>query len=132
YGRDASRGHAEWWNLPHVYKAVQLHFRWGNNGGPGSEHTVEREQYPTETPDCSEAVIWTVIKHYIPLGEKQLAAFSSLKFRAGVPIVKTFRLVQPRRGRPVYRSFSSSAVAVGSLAPLLVSVCAALALSQSN
>lgn len=35
-------------NLKHTYKAVQLHFHWGKNGGPGSEHTIDGEQYPME------------------------------------------------------------------------------------
>ncbi|KAM4620265.1 LOW QUALITY PROTEIN: carbonic anhydrase 4a [Polymixia lowei] len=30
------------------YKAVQFHLHWGKNGGPGSEHTVDGEQYPME------------------------------------------------------------------------------------
>lgn len=35
-------------SLETTYKAVQLHFHWGNNGGPGSEHTIDGEQYPME------------------------------------------------------------------------------------
>ncbi|KAM6910859.1 carbonic anhydrase 4a [Lycodopsis pacificus] len=34
--------------LPTNYKAVQFHLHWGNNGGPGSEHTIDGEQYPME------------------------------------------------------------------------------------
>uniref|UniRef100_UPI0037E8C224 carbonic anhydrase 4a n=1 Tax=Semicossyphus pulcher TaxID=241346 RepID=UPI0037E8C224 len=34
--------------LPDMYKAVQFHLHWGNNGGPGSEHTIDGEQYPME------------------------------------------------------------------------------------
>ncbi|XP_068600822.1 carbonic anhydrase 4a [Brachionichthys hirsutus] len=34
--------------LPGTYKAVQFHLHWGDNGGPGSEHTVDGEQYPME------------------------------------------------------------------------------------
>lgn len=30
------------------YKAVQFHLHWGKNGGPGSEHTIDGEQYPME------------------------------------------------------------------------------------
>ncbi|XP_030638933.1 carbonic anhydrase IV c [Chanos chanos] len=30
------------------YKAVQFHFHWGENAGPGSEHTVDGERYPME------------------------------------------------------------------------------------
>lgn len=35
-------------NLPTIYKAVQLHLHWGKNGGPGSEHTIDGEQFPME------------------------------------------------------------------------------------
>ncbi|KAK3524379.1 hypothetical protein QTP70_028011, partial [Hemibagrus guttatus] len=35
-------------DLPTTYKAVQLHLHWGVNDGPGSEHTVDGEQYPME------------------------------------------------------------------------------------
>ncbi|XP_077361126.1 carbonic anhydrase 4a [Festucalex cinctus] len=34
--------------LPSTYKAVQFHLHWGTNGGPGSEHTIDGEQYPME------------------------------------------------------------------------------------
>ncbi|GLD47110.1 carbonic anhydrase 4-like protein [Lates japonicus] len=34
--------------LPSTYKAVQFHLHWGKNGGPGSEHTIDGEQYPME------------------------------------------------------------------------------------
>ncbi|XP_013866464.1 carbonic anhydrase 4 [Austrofundulus limnaeus] len=34
--------------LPTTYKAVQFHLHWGDNGGPGSEHTIDGEQYPME------------------------------------------------------------------------------------
>ncbi|XP_058239605.1 carbonic anhydrase 4-like isoform X1 [Hemibagrus wyckioides] len=35
-------------NLSHIYKAVQLDFHWGSSGSPGSEHTLDGEQYPME------------------------------------------------------------------------------------
>lgn len=35
-------------DLPTSYKAVQFHLHWGTNGGPGSEHTIDGEQYPME------------------------------------------------------------------------------------
>ncbi|XP_047463856.1 carbonic anhydrase 4a [Mugil cephalus] len=34
--------------LPTRYKAVQFHLHWGKDGGPGSEHTIDGEQYPME------------------------------------------------------------------------------------
>lgn len=36
--------------LANSYKAVQFHLHWGKNGGPGSEHTIDGEQYPMEVP----------------------------------------------------------------------------------
>ncbi|XP_041092534.1 carbonic anhydrase 4-like [Polyodon spathula] len=30
------------------YKALQLHLHWGTDAGPGSEHTIDGEQYPME------------------------------------------------------------------------------------
>ncbi|XP_072546753.1 carbonic anhydrase 4b [Salminus brasiliensis] len=30
------------------YKAMEIHFHWGKNGSPGSEHTIDGEQYPME------------------------------------------------------------------------------------
>ncbi|XP_051534747.1 carbonic anhydrase 4-like [Myxocyprinus asiaticus] len=35
-------------SLGTAYKAQQLHLHWGKNGGPGSEHTIDGEQYPME------------------------------------------------------------------------------------
>ncbi|KAK1788257.1 hypothetical protein P4O66_016688, partial [Electrophorus voltai] len=34
--------------LPDTYKAVQFHLHWGLDAKPGSEHTVDGEQYPME------------------------------------------------------------------------------------
>ncbi|KAG7314722.1 hypothetical protein KOW79_022025 [Hemibagrus wyckioides] len=200
-------------NLGAKYKAVQFHFHWGDKGGPGSEHTIDGEQYPMElhivhmrenfksleealkdptgvavlgyfyeesksankkydgliqaltkvesansnttisgislsnlitseknmtkyyryegsltTPYCTEAVVWTVFEIPIPLSKEQLSAFSSLKFLDGKPMTKTFRPVQPYKGRTVYRS--GSAVVMLSFSLFLVCVCIALGLSQ--
>ncbi|KAL6470897.1 hypothetical protein MHYP_G00195470 [Metynnis hypsauchen] len=35
-------------DLKATYKAMELHFHWGKDGGPGSEHTIDGEQYPME------------------------------------------------------------------------------------
>ncbi|XP_060704276.1 carbonic anhydrase 4a [Hemiscyllium ocellatum] len=35
-------------NLPHTYKAAQFHYHWGTDTDPGSEHTIDGEQYPME------------------------------------------------------------------------------------
>lgn len=42
--------------LSNSYKAVQFHLHWGNNGGPGSEHTIDGEQYPMEVVTRLDAV----------------------------------------------------------------------------
>lgn len=34
--------------LPATYKALQVHYHWGKDGGPGAEHTIDGEQYPME------------------------------------------------------------------------------------
>ncbi|XP_076002688.1 carbonic anhydrase 4b [Genypterus blacodes] len=72
------------------------------------------------TPDCAEAVIWTVFEEAIPLSRKQLAAFSALQFSDGKPMVKTYRPVQPLNSRQVY--YSSSHVAAISTVLLITSV----------
>ncbi|XP_008288765.1 carbonic anhydrase 4a [Stegastes partitus] len=54
-----NNGHSVQVGIPHLstisggglegtYKAVQFHLHWGKNGGPGSEHTIDGEQYPME------------------------------------------------------------------------------------
>lgn len=173
------------------YKTHQCHLHWGQNGGPGSEHTIDGEQYPMElhivhirenynsleeavgdpsgvavlgffyaesetdntkyepiinslnnitlpgtnatleamsidmlipphdtlekyfryqgsltTPECSEAVVWTVFEQTIPLSKEQLSAFSNLQFDNRTAMVNTYRPVQPWYGRKVYRSGS--------------------------
>lgn len=202
-------------NLGETYKAVQFHLHWGTNGGPGSEHTIDGEQYPMElhivhmkqrynrledalrdpsgvavlgffyevsssankkydlftqglrsiqntngnttlskislnqlilseanmtnyyrydgsltTPGCTEAVVWTVFENPIPLNGEQLRVFSTLKFSDGKQMVGTFRPVQPRNGRVVYRS--SGIAVVASAVLILVSISAALSLSRMN
>ncbi|XP_046876538.1 carbonic anhydrase 4a [Hypomesus transpacificus] len=50
-------------NLVMPYKAVQFHLHWGKNGGPGSEHTIDGEQYPMELH------IVHMKQHYTSLGD---------------------------------------------------------------
>ncbi|XP_030648927.1 carbonic anhydrase 4a [Chanos chanos] len=201
--------------LEGTYKAVQFHLHWGNNGGPGSEHTIDGEQYPMElhivhmkekyssltdalkdrtgvavlgffyeessstnrryddfvqalgkiqntsmnttlnsislerltlspgnmtsyyryegsltTPGCTESVVWTVFEHAIPLSRTQLKTFSSLRFHDGKPMVDTFRPIQPRNNRVVYRS--GTAVVVASVGLLVASLFVTLGLSRPN
>ncbi|XP_062872566.1 carbonic anhydrase 4b [Trichomycterus rosablanca] len=179
--------------LEDKYKAMEIHFHWGKNGGPGSEHTIDGEQYPMEmhivhikekyssvqeatedtsglavlgvffqesgsanknydsiidalpnitqpssnsslslasldmlipqktkfyryqgsltTPNCSEAVIWTVFEKPVDLDVQQLSAFSNLIFSNETAMVKTFRPVQPLNGREVYYSGATLASA---------------------
>ncbi|XP_019723252.1 carbonic anhydrase 4-like [Hippocampus comes] len=192
-------------NLPGTYKALQLHFHWGGDGGPGSEHTIDGERYPMEmhlvhikeqysslsravsepagvavlgfffqesnsankkfdalikalrriprpsnkttvrgislqmflpapadmsryfrydgsltTPDCAQAVVWTLFEKAVPLSRQQLSAFSQLAFSSGRPMVNTFRPVQPRNGRRVSRSGGPAAASPGPALGLLL------------
>lgn len=201
-------------SLASQYKAVQLHLHWGKDGGPGSEHTIDGEQFPMEmhivhikeqydslsqavrdragvavlgfffeesvsankrfdpllhalkyikwpsnsttlkgvslemftpsqkdmtkyfryngsltTPNCAEAVVWTLFENTVPLSRKQLTAFSQLQFSNGKQMVKTYRPVQPLNGRQVY--YSGSHVAVVSTVLLIVSGLLSSALSLS-
>ncbi|XP_065107172.1 carbonic anhydrase 4-like [Paramisgurnus dabryanus] len=198
-------------NLGETYKAIQFHLHWGRDGGPGSEHTIDGEQYPMElhivhmkqrynkiddalkdpsgiavlgffyeesnsankgydqlidalkkiqnkngnmtlrkislnqlilseermtnyyryngsltTPGCNEVVVWTVFENPIPLSKEQLQAFSSLYFHDGKRMVQTFRPVQSRNGRVVYRS--SGQVFVASALLLFTSITTAFSL----
>ncbi|KAK2816314.1 hypothetical protein Q7C36_022585 [Tachysurus vachellii] len=83
-------------------------------------------------PGCSESVIWTMFKEPIPLSKAQLAAFFDLKSKDGKPLVNTFRPVQPRKGRVVYRSHSGAAesVVVLSFTLVLLSVITTLSCNQ--
>ncbi|XP_064208305.1 carbonic anhydrase 4-like [Anguilla rostrata] len=64
-------------NLSSVYKAVQFHLHWGKDGGPGSEHTVDGEQYPMELH------IVHMKQHYASLGD-------ALKDPTGVAVLGFF------------------------------------------
>jgi carbonic anhydrase len=37
------------------YKALQLHFHWGKDGGPGSEHTIDGERFPMEVTKINQS-----------------------------------------------------------------------------
>ncbi|KAI5615570.1 carbonic anhydrase IV a precursor, partial [Silurus asotus] len=80
------------------------------------------------TPNCTEGVVWTVFEHPIPLSNEQLVAFTSLKFKDGKPMIKTFRPVQPNHGNPVYRSGCTAIML--SYTVLLACACSALGLSR--
>ncbi|XP_056138772.1 carbonic anhydrase 4b [Lampris incognitus] len=199
-------------NLVMPYKTVQLHLHWGKDGEPGSEHTIDGEQFPMEmhivhikeeykslsqalkdpngvavlgfffqessspnkkfgpfisalknikhpntnttlssvsldmlippqsnmtkyfryqgsltTPGCAEAAIWTLFENAILLSRQQLAAFSQLQFSNGVPMVNTYRPVQPLNSRQVY--YSGGQVTFVSPTLLISSVLASAGLS---
>ncbi|XP_067452010.1 carbonic anhydrase 4b, partial [Thunnus thynnus] len=72
------------------------------------------------TPNCSEAVVWSLFESTIPLSRKQLAAFNHLQFSDGNQMRKTYRPVQPLNGRQIY--YSGGHVAVVSTVLLISSV----------
>lgn len=109
------------------------------------------------TPGCTESVIWTLFESPIPLSAEQvsptprprapalralalhacvyllcpqLGAFSELKFHGGMPMVATFRPVQPLNGRLVF--YSGGTTVLTSSAFLVAAVAAAFGLSQPN
>ncbi|KAJ8275800.1 hypothetical protein COCON_G00075520 [Conger conger] len=64
-------------NLTSVYKAVQFHLHWGEKGGPGSEHTVDGEQYPMEL-------------HIVHMKQKYSSLGEALKDKTGVAVLGFF------------------------------------------
>ncbi|XP_035648066.1 carbonic anhydrase 4b [Oncorhynchus keta] len=59
------------------YKAVQLHLHWGKDGGPGSEHTIDGEQYPMEL-------------HIVNIKEEYNSLAEALQDTAGVGVLGFF------------------------------------------
>uniref|UniRef100_UPI003AACE86A carbonic anhydrase 4b n=1 Tax=Centroberyx gerrardi TaxID=166262 RepID=UPI003AACE86A len=86
-----------------------------------------RYQGSLTTPNCAEAVIWTVFENTIPLSRQQLTAFCQIQFSNGMLMVKTHRPVQPLNGRQVYHS--GGHVALVSTVLLITSVLASSGLS---
>ncbi|KAM6970625.1 carbonic anhydrase 4a [Aplochiton taeniatus] len=64
-------------NLETGYKAVQFHLHWGTNGGPGSEHTIDGEQYPMEL-------------HIVHMKQKYSDLKMALKDKTGVAVLGFF------------------------------------------
>ncbi|XP_040040273.2 carbonic anhydrase 4b [Gasterosteus aculeatus] len=56
------------------------------------------------TPDCAEAVTWSLFENTVPISMKQLALFAQLQFSNGKQMVQTYRPVQPLNGRQVFYS----------------------------
>ncbi|CDQ81612.1 unnamed protein product [Oncorhynchus mykiss] len=59
------------------YKAIQLHLHLGKDGGPGSEHTIDGEQYPMEL-------------HIVNIKEEYNSLDEALKDLAGVGVLGFF------------------------------------------
>uniref|UniRef100_A0A665TCJ4 Carbonic anhydrase n=1 Tax=Echeneis naucrates TaxID=173247 RepID=A0A665TCJ4_ECHNA len=72
------------------------------------------------TPNCAEAVVWSLFEKAIPLSREQLAAFSQLRFSDGQRMVRNYRPVEPLNGRQVY--YSGGQAAPASTALLIMSV----------
>ncbi|XP_054248866.1 carbonic anhydrase 15-like [Indicator indicator] len=73
-----------------------------------------RYQGSLTTPDCSQAVIWTIFEEPVEIGREQLRAFvSTLHFPADGPRLLTmtnnFRPPQPLGGRKVFASRAATA-----------------------
>ncbi|XP_063060186.1 carbonic anhydrase 4a [Engraulis encrasicolus] len=64
-------------NLDGGYKAVQFHLHWGTDGGPGSEHTIDGEQYPMEL-------------HIVHMKDKYTSLGDALKDPNGVAVLGFF------------------------------------------
>ncbi|XP_043574508.1 carbonic anhydrase 4a [Chiloscyllium plagiosum] len=61
-------------NLPYTYKAAQFHYHWGTETDPGSEHTIDGEQYPMEM-------------HIVHYNEKYGNLENALKHSDGVAVL---------------------------------------------
>uniref|UniRef100_A0A3Q3X1T4 Carbonic anhydrase n=1 Tax=Mola mola TaxID=94237 RepID=A0A3Q3X1T4_MOLML len=88
HGRLANNGHSVQLDLPQSirvkggnlvaqYKALQLHLHWGKDGGPGSEHTIDGEQFPMEM-------------HIVHIKEEYASLSQALKDSAGVAVLGFF------------------------------------------
>ncbi|XP_060744621.1 carbonic anhydrase 4b [Tachysurus vachellii] len=60
--------------LSEKYKAVEVHFHWGKNGGPGSEHTIDGERYPMEM-------------HIVHIKETYSTVQEAVKDRTGIAVL---------------------------------------------
>ncbi|EDV42041.2 uncharacterized protein Dana_GF17777 [Drosophila ananassae] len=54
------------------------------------------------TPECEEAVTWTVFSHVLPISLSLVTKFWRLRDSEGHKLINNFRFTQPRNGRPVY------------------------------
>ncbi|KAL3277525.1 hypothetical protein HHI36_012870 [Cryptolaemus montrouzieri] len=58
------------------------------------------------TPNCNEAVIWTIFTNTIPISESQVLTFHSLKTEEHKELTKNYRPLQKLYGRNVYLKVS--------------------------
>ncbi|XP_002019987.2 carbonic anhydrase 2 [Drosophila persimilis] len=54
------------------------------------------------TPDCEEAVTWTVFSQPLPISFAAVSRFWNLRSSDGYRLVNNYRNIQPRNNRPVY------------------------------
>ncbi|XP_060901701.1 carbonic anhydrase 4b [Labrus mixtus] len=64
-------------NLAVPYKALQVHLHWGNDGGPGSEHTIDGEQFSMEM-------------HIVHIKEEYSSVSQALRDPTGVAVLGFF------------------------------------------
>lgn len=86
-------------DLEGAYKAVQFHLHWGNKGGPGSEHTLDGEQYPMEIHFVHMKSIYDSLNDALkdPAGVAVLGFFyevSSTVNRKYEPIIEALKSIQ--------------------------------------
>ncbi|XP_040038461.1 carbonic anhydrase 4a [Gasterosteus aculeatus] len=97
--------------LPGGYKAVQFHLHWGNNGGPGSEHTIDGEQYPMELHIVHMKQHYTDLTTALsdPEGVAVLGFFyerSTSANRKYEPIIKALQNIKAANGNTSLNSIS--------------------------
>ncbi|KAH8340907.1 carbonic anhydrase 2 [Drosophila kikkawai] len=54
------------------------------------------------TPECQEAVTWTVFSHILPISYSSVSRFWRLRDSEGHRLINNYRFTQPRNGRPVF------------------------------
>ncbi|XP_055797522.1 carbonic anhydrase 4-like isoform X1 [Salvelinus fontinalis] len=107
-GSIKNNGHSVQVSVPHdayviggdlemPYKAVQFHLHWGKKGGPGSEHTIDGEQYPMEL-------------HIVHMKQQHSNLGDALKDPSGVAVLGFFyeeSLSENRKYDPIVKALQS-------------------------